>query len=462
MSDGLAVNRETALPMICDISEQRPVNRRLTSDLCYKLDVTLLICLSLPLFSCSQGSNDGGSSAPSTVVTFKHGKLSGDPRAFDALLREFERRHPGVTVREELLPSSTDQQHQFYAINLEGQSVGFDLLAVDVIWVQEFAKAGWIRDLDHLLPSTERDAFFPATIRAATFDGRLYAMPWYVDAGVLFYRRDLLERYGFAPPQTWPELVRITRTILERERDPTLKGFVWQGKQYEGLICVALEFIWGHGGDVPTGRDADTEAALVFMRNLIRDGISPPLVSTADEETTRHLFGSGRAIFMRNWPYAYKLFQQKDSPVRGKVGLAPLPSAPGYQARSVLGGWMLAIPHRAARQQEAADLIRFLTSPQSQRRIALEIGYKPSRTALYEDEALLREQPWLADLSPVLRDAKPRPVTPYYLMFSQAWQPELSAVLVGIKTPQAALASARQQMARIVSIQEPALGTELR
>jgi multiple sugar transport system substrate-binding protein len=425
------------------------------------LVLAFLVVVSLVAGSCEPNSGSSSSGTP-TVLVFKHGKVAAKPRALAPLLQEFEQSHPGVQVREEILPSSSDQQHQFYAINLEGRSVGFDLLAMDVIWVQEFAKAGWILDLDQLLPSPAHSAFFPSTIQAATFEGRLYAVPCYVDAGVLFYRRDLLEQYGFPPPRTWPELVKVTRTILEGMRDPALKGFIWQGKQYEGLICTALEFIWSHGGDIPTGRDADTEAALAFMGNLIRDGISPPLVSTADEEKTRHLFGSGRAIFMRNWPYAYELFQQKDSPVRGKVGLAPLPSAPGYQARSVLGGWMLAIPHRSGHQQEAAELIRFLTSPQSQRRIALEIGYRPSRTALYEDEALLREQPWLADLAPVLRDARPRPLTPYYPMLSQVWQPELSAVLVGIKTPRAALASGRQQMARIVAIEEPAFGTKLR
>ncbi|HET8580759.1 MAG TPA: extracellular solute-binding protein, partial [Nitrospiraceae bacterium] len=156
--------------MICDISEQRPVIRRLPSGRGPRLDVILLLCVSLTLCTCSQGGNDGASSEPSTVVVFKHGKLSGDPHAFEALLREFERSHPGIFVREELLPSSTDQQHQFYAINLEDQRATFDLLAVDVIWVQEFARAGWIQDLDHLLPPPERDLYFPAAIRVATFE----------------------------------------------------------------------------------------------------------------------------------------------------------------------------------------------------------------------------------------------------------------------------------------------------
>ncbi len=464
MSDGLAINRETALLMICDISEQRTVNRELISGLGYRLEVALLLLyVSLTVLSCLQGGNDGASFASSTVVIFKHGKLSGDPRTFEALLREFERRHPGVLVREELLPSSTDQQHQFYAINLEDQRTTFDLLAADVIWVQEFARAGWVQDLDHLLPPLERDLYFPAAIQAATFEQHLHAIPWYMDAGMLYYRRDLLDRYGFSPPRTWPELVRIARTILQGERERTLHGFVWQGKQYEGLVCVALEFIWGHGANSLSEEDPGAEAALTFMRNLIvRDKISPAMVLTADEEATRHLFGAGRALFMRNWPYAWPLFQQEGSPVRGKVGIAPLPSFPGYESASTLGGWMLAIPRRAAHQREAAQLIAFLTSPEIQRRMALDIGYKPARRDLYRDPALLQSQPWLRELAPVLLAARPRPLSPYYLMLSQALQPELSAALVGTKSPREALASAKRQMTHILGREVDPLPVYLR
>lgn len=417
------------------------------------LKVGLLLCVSLILCTCSRGEDLPSSTPPSsTVVIFKHGKLFRGSHGVGELLREFERRHPGVIVQEEILPANTDQQHQFYTINLEGASVVFDLLAVDVIWIQEFARAGWVQDLDHLLPPTERDAFFPAGIRAATFNERLHAIPWYMDAGVLYYRRDLLERYGFTPPRTWPDLVRITRTILDREQDPNLKGFVWQGKQYEGLVCTALEFIWGHGGDLQADhRDAETGAALAFMRTLIEEGISPGLVTTADEEATRHLFGTGRAIFMRNWPYAWSLFQQEGSPMQGKVGLAPLPSFPGYPSASVLGGWMLAVPRLAAHPKEAADLIRFLTSAEIQRKLALLVGYTPTRRALFQDESLLRVQPSLADLYQVFLAARPRPVTPYYLTLSQVWQPKLSAVLVGTQTPHAAMTSARRQISRIVA-----------
>jgi multiple sugar transport system substrate-binding protein len=393
--------------------------------------------------------------SPSTVrLVFKHGKLTGDARAMRALLNEFEQAHPGVELREEVLPASTDQQHQYYAINLDSDEVPFDILAVDVIWVAEFAKAGWILPLDHLLPSPRRDAYFPATIEAATFNDHIYAVPWYIDAGVLYYRRDLLERYGLPPPRTWSDLATAVRTILERERDPHLKGFVWPGKQYEGLLCVALEFVWGHGGSlVDAGGASEAIAALEFLRGLVRDGISPPLVSTSDEEGTRLLFGDGRAVFMRNWPYVWTLLQQEGSPVKGKIGLMPLPAFSGYETASTLGGWMLAIPRRSRHPHLAAEFVRFLASPAMQTRLARDFGYHPALREPYGDPSLLRTDPSLEDLYRVFLTAKPRPVTPYYLMLSQILQPELSAVVVGRKTPVEALASAGKQMRRLVDFE---------
>ena len=404
--------------------------------------VVLSILHTSVVVSCNSRNEPG-----STIeLVFKHGKLTGDSRFMRSLFHEFEKQHPGVTVREEVLPASTDQQHQYYAINLDSRYVPFDVLAVDVIWVPEFARAGWIRSVDPLIPPSDRKDYFDSTILSATYNDHLYAVPWYIDAGVLYYRHDLLERYGFDPPRSWPDLKRIARTILDGERDPALKGFLWSGKQYEGLVCVALEFIWSHGGDLfDSGGSAGAEAALHFMRDLVQDGISPELVSTADEEVGRLLFADGRAVFMRNWPYVSPLLEANDSPVRGKVGLSVLPSFPGHPSASVLGGWMLAIPSASRHPELAADFIAFLTSPANLRQLALDLGYHPARRSLYLDDTLRRAQPSLEDLFPVFLAARPRPVTPYYLMLSQVLQPEFSAALVGRKTPQAVLAAVRTQ-----------------
>lgn len=389
-----------------------------------------------------------------STIVFKHGKIAGDPAEFRKLLDRFERENPGLRVRDETLPASTDEQHQFYVINLEGKSADFDVLSLDVIWVPEFARAGWLRELDHLFAGGEAGAFFPAPLHAVTYEGRRYAVPWYIDAGILYYRADLLKKYGRTVPRTWRQLVETAKYITEREKG--LYGFLWQGKQYEGLVCNTLEFLWSNGGEVlrdsePTLLSRENIEALAFMRGLIaKDHITPELVATAIEEPTRHLFGTGRALFMRNWPYAWNIFAAKGSAVRGRVGVAALPAFSGHRSASTLGGWQLGVNRFSRRPGAAEKLVRFLTSPAAQKTLALTVGYKPTRTALYKDPDLLREQPFIASLYGVLMQARPRPVTPYYMMITQVLQPEFSAVIAGIRTPEAALVSADKQIRHIL------------
>ena len=392
------------------------------------------------------------------VVVFKHGKIAGDPARFRELLDRFEKANPGITVRDEMLPASTDEQHQFYVINLEGKSADFDVLSMDVIWVPEFARAGWLRDLSRLLPVKERGEFFPGPIKAVTYEGKILAMPWYIDAGILYYRKDLLKKYGLSPPRTWQELVSSAQHITSRENG--LYGFIWQGKQYEGLVCNVLEYFWSNGGDVLQNGSAVIKSpenieALQFMRDLtVTYGITPPFVTTVIEEPTRHIFGSGRAVFMRNWPYAWTVFEREGSAVRGRVGVSTLPSFPDKKSASTLGGWQLGVNTYSRNPEAAERLVAFLTSPESQKSLALAIGYKPTRKSLYHDKDLIREQPFIAGLYDVFMKARPRPVSPYYMMITQVIQPELSAAISGIKTPEAALSAAQKQIEHILGAEK--------
>jgi multiple sugar transport system substrate-binding protein len=413
------------------------------------------IVLFAALFLLSAGCEKRGPGETSiSAIVFKHGKFAGDPELFKGLLQKFEKENPGIRVKDETLPSSTDEQHQFYVINLEGKSTDFDVIGLDVIWVQEFARAGWLREIGNLVPEKEREDFFPGPVEAVTYQGGLYAVPWYIDAGVLYYRKDLLEKYGFQPPKTWAELVKTAQYITERK--PGLYGFIWQGKQYEGLVCNVLEYFWGNGGGVlDKGRvvidSPENIGALEFMRDLIvKYRVTPPLVTTATEEPSRHIFGNGNALFMRNWPYAWNIFEKEGSAVRGKVGVSRLPSFPPHPSASTLGGWQLGINRYSRSPEAAGKLIRFLTSPEAEKTFALTIGYKPPRKSLYHDQELREKQPFIAGLYDVFMQARPRPVSPFYMMMTQVMQPEFSAAVSGIKTSDAALASASEQMAHIL------------
>jgi multiple sugar transport system substrate-binding protein len=410
----------------------------------------LVLAALLLLAGCAERREAAGA----VTLVFKHAKILGPSDPMPGLLREFERRHPGVSVRSEPLTWTSDEQHQFYVINLDGASPTFDVLMLDVIWVPEFAQAGWLLDLSPWVTQEELAPHFPAAVEVSTWGGRVWGMPWNMNVGVVYYRADLLAKYGLTAPRTWEELVEQAERVRAGERDPRLDGVLWQGKQYEGLVCNVLEHFWGSGATL-LGNDgrvlpepARAQAALAFMRGLVERGVSPGWVTAGDEELTRRPFGDGRAVFVRSWPYALDLFEQADSAVRGKVGLAALPGhAGGAPGAGATGGFHLAV-NRATRHREAAvALVRFLATEPAQRALtAAGVALYPTRMALYHDPEIMRARPHMPRFHDLMRAARPRPVTPYYLMLSTTVQPEFSAALVGVKTPAAALEHARRRL----------------
>lgn len=390
--------------------------------------------------------------APVAELVFKHARIFGHVDPIPGLLREFEAAHPGVRVRAESLPSSSDDQHQFYVINLEGRSAGVDVMMLDVIWVPEFARAGWLLDLTPHVAPAELSAFFPSTVAAATWRERLWALPWNMNVGLLYYRADLLGKHGIEPPRTWDALITAVTRIRTAEGDPRLEGYLWQGKQYEGMMVNALEALWAAGTELlgPGGAtfpDPERAAqALAFLRGLVERGVSPRWVTAADEELTRRPFGDGRAIFLRNWPYVLDLVEAPSSPVRGRVGIAPLPGRTAATAgRGSTGGSHLGVSRHTRHSQAAVALARFLTGERAQRAMLAGTLY-PARTALYRDPALLARHPQLPRIHDLMLRGMPRPVTPNYLLLSTMLQPEISAVLVGLKSPARAIAEAGHRL----------------
>jgi multiple sugar transport system substrate-binding protein len=218
--------------------------------------------------------------------------------------------------------------------------------------------------------------------------------------------------------------------------------------------------MWSNGGELlrdgnPRALTEENVSALEFMKDLIyKHRVTPELVRTAIEEPTRHIFGNGRAVFMRNWPYAWNIFEREGSPVKGKVGVAPLPSFEGGESSPTLGGWQLGINRFSKHQPEAEKLIKFLTSYDVQKQLALTVGYKPTRKALYNDKELKQAQPFITSLYGVFERARPRPVSPYYMMITHILQPEFSSVISARKTPEDALRSIDSQLTRILAVEE--------
>jgi len=145
------------------------------------------------------------------------------------------------------------------------------------------------------------------------------------------------------------------------------------------------------------------------------------------------------------------LFEAPDSPVRGKVGIAPLPRhARGPRGFGSTGGAHLGVHGRTRHPEAAVELVRFLSGAEAQRKMAAGVALNPTRMALYREAELVRTHPNLPLIQALTTAARPRPVTPAYLMLSSTLQPELSAVLVNVKTPRDVVTSSRRRLAYLL------------
>jgi multiple sugar transport system substrate-binding protein len=393
-----------------------------------------------------------------TEIAFIHGKpLGREAEIFNQIIADFEKENPRIKVIDKTLPNNSDLQHQFYVTNFGARGESFDVLSIDIIWIPEFAAAGWLCPLDQFTDAEFVSKFFQGTIRGCSYQGELYGIPWFVDAGLLYYRKDLLEKYDFAPPQTFDQLVEQCQTITKREKKKKLYGFVWQGMQYEGLVCNFLEYIWGNQGGIFNQENQlsinspQNQQALTFMYDLIyKYKITPEAVATYNEEESRHVFENGESVFLRNWPYVWSLTEAENSPLRGKVGISPMPHFQGGESAATLGGWQLGINNYSENKKAAWKLVEYMSSYPVQKMLALNLSRNPTLVSLYDDADIKREAPFMTDLLPVFTKARPRPVTPLYLDISLVIQREVSAVLADLKSPQEALKTMEEEIQKIL------------
>jgi multiple sugar transport system substrate-binding protein len=355
-----------------------------------------------------------------------------------ALVDAFNEEHEGqVRVSWQEMAQDTDAYRRQLVSDFLVGAAEIDVIAADVIWTAEFAGRGWVRDLSSwFYGAYEPEAFLDAALNSTAYRNRIWGIPWYTDAGMLFYRRDLLDATGFdGPPATWNELKEMALRV--RQDSGVSYGFVFQGAEYEGGVANALEYVWSAGGSVLAPgisiagafgerlietasvviNSPQSVEGLAIARGMITDGAAPEEVTTFREEESLQAFIRGEAVFMRNWPYAYGLLDdpQRSALTPDQVGVAPIPKAVASErSYSCLGGWNLMIS-RASRNADAAwAFIRYATSPERQRRRALEGGFLPTLGTLYEDGEILDQVPAVALGREAVATARVRPISPRY------------------------------------------------
>ncbi len=368
------------------------------------------------------------------------------------MIRAFEASHPNLRVKLITMSTNTDTTRTTLSTEIEGGSATPDVYMGDVIWPAQFAHSGLAVNLSKYLPHGFWSRFAPGLVTGASYRGRVYAAPFFMDAGFLYYRKDLLKKAGLPVPRTWQQLASDAKTLQAKHL--VRYGYVWEGAAYEGLTCDLMEFLADSGAKVLNSAGTKVVlnspraiSAVTFMRSLITRGISPAAVSTYQEPDAMNTFDAGDAAFMRNWDYAWSNSQTPGTKVVGKVGVEPMPAfagakQPGY---SCIGGWDLYVNPHTRHLQQALTFIRWMTSAPAQRILAKKYSEVPTNYAVQKESSVRKKNPVLRIVARVRLVSRPSS-TPLYPQLSQALYQNVNAALTGQIAPTTAITRASREI----------------
>jgi multiple sugar transport system substrate-binding protein len=376
-------------------------------------------------------------------ITFVTGKL--DTGSYlPRLLAQWNAAHARQRVTLIQLPDEADDQHAQLVANLQTHTSRYDVMSLDVIWTAEFAANGWIVPLSpRLFPLAD---FLPPAVATARYSGRLYAVPFTSNAGLLYYRRDILAAAHTAPPRTWHQLAAEASTLGKRYH---LAGYAGQFAPYEGLTVNFAEAVQSAGGSILSASGARVTLAspqaitgLKFLAGGLRQGWIPRAALSYDEAASQRAFESGKLLFLRNWPYVYGPASTPGpgNKVAGRFAVTALPGPRG-PGSPVLGGANLAISAFSKHQRTALAFIKFLTSLASERKVLQDGSLPPVWTRLYDSRPLIQRFPYLPVLKKAILAAKPRPEIANYNQLSLAISSAVYQALVTGQPASAAIAA---------------------
>ena len=440
-------------------SEQTVVGRRATSskNLLSRQDFLKLGGVGLAGVAALgvPGCGGGGGENSGTVIFYYQPDWSG---SIHRLLEKFNKQNKGkfqVAYREIDLAS----QEYFDRLKTEFQAGGGkpDVIGGDVPWTAEFAENGWIVDVSSRFPKGDRSKFVNAQIQSLTYESKIWGVPWSADAGILYYREDLLEKSGFSePPKTWEELKEMAKKVVQDSN--TKYGFVFQGANNETGVCNGLEYIWTHGGEVLDGDrviidSPESVAGLTMEQSMISDGVTPQAVASHTMFDAEAAFLEGETVFCRNWPFMYVGvgIPEVSKIKQDQVGVSPLPVGEGHsQTASCLGGFNMLINASSEMQDEAWEFVQFMTSEESQKVYSISTLSAPTLNTLYDDREILKEVPVVALSKEALQNARPRPVSPYYSQMSRTMAEQFNKVLTGAISPEEAVETLQSELQQII------------
>jgi multiple sugar transport system substrate-binding protein len=396
------------------------------------------------------GGGGGGGAEGTGPITFVAGKDTSGK--YPAMIKKWNAAHADQQVQLLELPEAADAQRSQFVTNLQAKSDRYDVLGIDVIWTAEFAKSGWLLELNES-DFPVGDMLKPA-VDTGRFEGKLWAIPYNTNGGLLFYRKDILDKAGKQPPKTIDEL----KALCPVAKQNSMGCYAGQFSKYEGLTVNFAEAVQDAGGEIMT--DNGTKVALggpavqglSFLADGFKQGYIPKPAITYKEEESRRAFMEGKLLFLRNWPYVYAKANESDpaNKVKGKFGIAPLPGFTGAGSSS-LGGLNFAVSAFSKKQKSAVEFTKFATNQENIKEMVGLTGDAPAWPDLYDDPALVKKFGHLPVLKEGMLAAKPRPVTPYYQEVTTAIQEEAYAALQGQKSPDQAVNDMTTKLNEIAS-----------
>jgi multiple sugar transport system substrate-binding protein len=403
------------------------------------------VVAALVLAACGGPSGGGGGAQGTGAFTFVTGKdTSGWTQK---LLTDWNTAHPDQKASLIELPEAADAQRSQFVTNLQAKSDRYDVLAIDVIWTAEFAKSGWLLELDQSQFPLDKE--LKPAVDTAMFEGKLWAAPFRTNGGLLFYRKDILDKAGKQPPKTFDEL----KALCPLAQQNNMGCYAGQFAKYEGLTVNFAEAVQAAGGEIMT--DNGTKVALgapgaqglSFLADGFKQGYIPKEAITYKEEEGRRAFMSGKLLFLRNWPYVYGLASEPDpaNKVKGKFGVVPLPGFTGPGSSS-LGGLNLAVSAFSKKQKSATEFLKLASTEEQMKNMSMLSAEPPAWADLYNDPDMVKKFPYLPTLKEGLLAAKPRPITPYYQEVTSAIEEDAYAALQGQKAPDQAINDLTQKL----------------
>ncbi len=384
-----------------------------------------------------------GAAADTSLRVFSGG-ANQRPDLMRNLFDQYQAKNPGVRIDIETGGATSELQRQYLSTVLNAKDPSIDIYMIDIVNPAQYFGAGWLEPLNAYVgePAVAMKPYLPVYATSNVVDGKVAAMPAFADAMFMYYRKDLLTKYGIAEPRTWDELAAAAKKIQSGEGNPNLQGLSIQGAPIEGAVCTFLLPYWGQGKEFndASGKMTLDKAAAVKGLNqwlgMVDSGVLKKNIAEVKTPDTVNEFKAGQVVFAINWGFAWDRFKDdKESAIMGKVGVMPLPAMAGGRSATCVGGWQWAVSAFSKSKAEAAKLVKFMASPEASKFLAIEGSLLPTYQSVYTDPDVVKAAPWFKEAAAVVVAGKSRPMSKDYGQVSDVIRTTTSAVLARTKTP---------------------------